>query len=82
MHKPNAPTPCKLLLIALMLSLTACAATSPPPAQSCPAVPPMPAPTTTQPAVDYSTQWQQELSDFRSAVNKLREKPTAMQVIR
>jgi len=82
MHKPNAPKPWRLPLLLLVLSLTACAATSQPPAQNCPAVPLMPAPTTQQPQTDYSTQWQQALQDFRQSVQTLQSKPTATPAIR
>lgn len=77
MHKQNAPKHWRLPLLLLALSLTACAAISQPPVQTCPAVPLMPAPTIEQPQSSYSEQWRLELQDFRSAVQTLRQKLTA-----
>ena len=61
---------CRLLLIALAVSVTACASNCPMPSSDLPTLPPVPASSTPQPSIAYSDSaasdtrsWQSELMD-------------------
>ena len=63
--KSNALRFCKLTLPALALLLTACATTSVPIPQACPAVPMMPEVSTPQPQANYSLSAAQLIQKWR-----------------
>ncbi|THJ36152.1 hypothetical protein E8K88_02490 [Lampropedia aestuarii] len=69
MQSPNKP-PCRLTLLALAVSLTACASNSPMPSSDLPTLPPPPSLSTPAPQTSYSEsaaantqRWQKKLMD-------------------
>ena len=65
MPQRNAPKLPALMLIALALSLTACASTSQPPQAACPANPPVPALSEPIPPQTYSLSAQELIKAWR-----------------
>lgn len=65
MPRPNATATCKLMLTALALSLSGCAATLPPLATPCPQIPQPPELSTPQPPVSYSLSAQELIKSWR-----------------
>jgi hypothetical protein len=64
-----------LMLIALALSLTACATSSPPPVAVCPANPQPPALSEPMPAQTYSLSAQQLISAWRASLTATQTTP-------
>jgi len=75
MQPRNAPRLPGLMLIALALSLTACATSSHPPVAVCPVNPPPPALSEPMPAQTYSLSAQQLISAWRASLTATQTTP-------